>query len=354
MRSIRLVALVALVAVLSAWPGHDGPPRADAQQLPGEAIAIAAAPADPLLDDERQAPRPARIGKLRFASGFAMKSPDSRFGGVSGIAMLEGGRTALVVTDAGDWMAWTLRRDGCQLVGIDSGRIGRLADEPGRPLGTRKRDSDAEEIACLWPGQCLVAYERRHRIMAIANPWEKLRPGTLLGPQAVPDLASAPANDGIEAMAWTGDRALALAEGMPAGPDRIAGWVGTPCAGCAPARLDWQRLAYAVDAGFKPTGATGLPAGRAGGSGDVLVLERRFKPPVFVAARIRRLDGSRIVAGGDLQASPVAELWPPRRVDNFEGIAAWSCNGSTHVAIVSDDNFSPLQETLLYEFVLEE
>jgi len=41
-------------------------------------------------------------------------------------------------------------------------------------------------------------------------------------------------------------------------------------------------------------------------------------------------------------------------VDNFEGIAVrQDSNGDTLVYIVSDDNYSPLQRTLLLQFRLE-
>ena len=44
------------------------------------------------------------------------------------------------------------------------------------------------------------------------------------------------------------------------------------------------------------------------------------------------------------------ELKLPGTTDNFEGIAAETRNGRTRLYILSDDNFSPMQRTLLLAF----
>ena len=42
------------------------------------------------------------------------------------------------------------------------------------------------------------------------------------------------------------------------------------------------------------------------------------------------------------------------RIDNMEGITAWRDeNGDTRIAILSDDNYSRIQRTLLLEFRLD-
>jgi len=54
-----------------------------------------------------------------------------------------------------------------------------------------------------------------------------------------------------------------------------------------------------------------------------------------------------IIRGPDIEF----ELAPPLNVDNFEGIAAETTkSGSTRLYLISDDNYSAKQRTLLYVF----
>ena len=49
----------------------------------------------------------------------------------------------------------------------------------------------------------------------------------------------------------------------------------------------------------------------------------------------------------------LARLAPPYTVDNFEGLAVFpDKRGGTIIYILSDDNFNPLQRTLLLQFRL--
>ena len=74
------------------------------------------------------------------------------------------------------------------------------------------------------------------------------------------------------------------------------------------------------------------------------VVERRFRPPVDVRGRIRRM-----AADGTL--GPVlVELSLPSTVDNFEGIAAVRHGDGVRLYILSDDNNNAAQRTLLLAF----
>ncbi len=62
-----------------------------------------------------------------------------------------------------------------------------------------------------------------------------------------------------------------------------------------------------------------------------------------------------IVPGARLDGAVVAVLRPPLTVDNLEGVAVRrGAAGGTLIYLVSDDNFNPLQRTLLLLFALEE
>ena len=50
----------------------------------------------------------------------------------------------------------------------------------------------------------------------------------------------------------------------------------------------------------------------------------------------------------------IARLQPPLTIDNMEGVSVTVENGRTIVWLASDDNFFPLQRTLLLKFALME
>ena len=98
-----------------------------------------------------------------------------------------------------------------------------------------------------------------------------------------------------------------------------------------------------------------MPAGT--GAGDVFVLEHRWSLLAGTRVRIARLgaaDLAQAAAGATLVGQEIARLEAPLTVDNFEGIAIRrGSGGETLVYLISDDNFNPLQETLLMLFRLD-
>ena len=75
----------------------------------------------------------------------------------------------------------------------------------------------------------------------------------------------------------------------------------------------------------------------------------------MAAARLARIAGGAIVPGAVLEGVEIARLSLPLTVDNFEGLAVRrDAAGGLLVYLVSDDNFNPLQRTLLLMFRLAE
>jgi hypothetical protein len=111
----------------------------------------------------------------------------------------------------------------------------------------------------------------------------------------------------------------------------------------------WSRLTYAYGGGFRPTGATRLP------DGDILVVERQHLLLAGVSVRLMRVAAADIRPGAHLEGREIARWGPPLTVDNFEGVAARrGPGGETLIYLLSDDNFHPLQRTLLVMFALED
>ena len=90
-------------------------------------------------------------------------------------------------------------------------------------------------------------------------------------------------------------------------------------------------------------------------AGDLLILERHFSFTRGVGMRIRRVPLAEIKPGALLTGTVLVEADNAHQIDNMEAIDVHgNAAGETIVTIVSDDNFSPLQRTLLLRFALIE
>jgi hypothetical protein len=88
-------------------------------------------------------------------------------------------------------------------------------------------------------------------------------------------------------------------------------------------------------------------------AGDLLILERHFSFTRGVGMRIRRFSLTDIKPGALLTGTVLVEADNANQIDNMEAIDVHrNAAGETILTIVSDDNFSPLQRTLLLRFAL--
>ena len=89
--------------------------------------------------------------------------------------------------------------------------------------------------------------------------------------------------------------------------------------------------------------------------GDLLILERRFSWVRGLAIRIRKLALSGVKPGALLDGPEVFAGDMGQQVDNMEGISIHrAADGATVLTLISDDNFSPLQRTVLLQFALND
>jgi hypothetical protein len=90
-------------------------------------------------------------------------------------------------------------------------------------------------------------------------------------------------------------------------------------------------------------------------SGELLVLERKFSWLAGLGIRIRRIALASLAPGAVIDGPSIFQADLGNEVDNMEGIDAHvTPEGDTVLTMVSDDNFSPLQRTLLLQFTLME
>lgn len=315
-----LIIALALSACAPATPGA-GPRSA----LPyGPAIVVRTTPAP--LDPTDAARTSLADGAVVYAGGLILTSNETtRLHGLSDLRVWPDGRL-LAVSDEGDLFEGRLVLDPAgRLAGFRDGRLHAVQGEDGQPVAAHgKPASDAEGLAELADGARLISFEENDRILAY-------RPGGGPPGRAPIPPASFPFNQGMEA----------LAEYPAAGPDAylVGGeasgqiWVCRLSAGCTADRP------VAKPKEFGLTALATLPDGR------FAYLLRAYDPLRGARARIG------ICCGTDGMTIGEFELASPYNVDNFEGLAALpGPDGRIRIYLISDDNFSSRQRTLLLAF----
>ncbi|WP_439598416.1 esterase-like activity of phytase family protein [Falsiroseomonas sp.] len=276
-------------------------------------------------------------GALRLLGGLEIDRGVLGFGGLSGLHLAPD-LLLTAISDRARFVEMRLALDGdSRPTGLTLIRSGWLRDERGRAMPPG-RAADAEALARLPDGTWLVGFERRHRIAAYAS-WT----GPARAMPAPPGLEASPANAALESLAVLADgRWLALSEGLPWGAGAAGdrrGWIGGPAA--------WHAFGYRPAPGHVPVDAAALP------DGGALVLERAFGLLAGFSGRLVHLPPAALREAGEgalVQGEDVLRLDPPLPFDNYEGVAVLDRAGRRLVALVSDDNESPWQRSLLLLF----
>ena len=311
----RLGALIALAGLVACAPSPASLPAAPVAA--GAAIAIQAVPV-PL---NPEAPGQTAIGGFVYAGGLQLSSAEtSRFHGLSDLAVSPSGRLT-AISDEGDLIEGQLVFESGRLAGLTGVTLRPLSGLDGQSL-PNKEMSDAEGLALLAGGDRLVSFERQSRV------WLYPADGGPPRPVPAPE-ADFPLNGGLEALAADPER----------GPDAYV-------AGGEESGQTWLcRLATPCVAGPKVDKPPefGLVAMRRLPGDQTAYLLRAWDP----------LRGNRIVLSITGTAGELArlEMTKPLTVDNFEGVDfVPRPEGGYRVYILSDDNFSASQRTLLMAF----
>jgi hypothetical protein len=293
----------------------------------------------------RTDPAATRAGRLLFLGGLDISSPDQRFGGLSALLWEPECGRLLAVTDTGNWIILDPREEDGRLTGLQRAWLAPLRNASGAAPSS-KRDADAESLARTADGRLFVGYEGDHRIETYAAV-SACRPESLAAAAErrldLPEMTGWPANGGAEAMADRGARLLIVSEAVPGAVGGRAGLLADP--GGAPA----GRLSYAAPPGHEPTALD--PLDGMSGDGRMLVLHRRFTPLGGVSIVLGEAEFPATVPASVVPRE-IVRLAPPYSVDNMEGLAVRAAGDRRFVYLVSDNNFNPLQRTLLLKFEL--
>ena len=88
--------------------------------------------------------------------------------------------------------------------------------------------------------------------------------------------------------------------------------------------------------------------------GELLVLERRFSWLRGLAMRIRSVPLAQVRPGALLDGPALIAADLGQQIDNMEGLSVHRApDGALVLTLISDDNFSVLQRTVLLQFALE-
>lgn len=282
----------------------------------------------------------------RTAQGYRLFSTARFFGGLSDLRAIDASGGYLAVSDRGRMIAFMppakaanapLAPGGAQdILSLDAFER-QLMGETGETLSGARGDAEGLAV-CAVNGETafLVSFERDHRIDMYAADDVSAPAARFPNPPRTDDLKF---NSGLEALACRSDgMIIAISEDAPKGEDAPRASILRDGA--------WTERPYPRTKPFAPTAAAFLP------NGDMLVLERGYFGGVRVEAKLRLIESAALDApSGPLTGPEVAHFDRFSGVDNSEGLAF--IGGRTPMmAIISDDNFNPLQRTLLIEIPL--
>jgi hypothetical protein len=287
--------------------------------VPGTPITIDVVP---VLLDPTDSSRTA-VGDFAYAGGLALTSAQTdQLHGLSDL-VVTGTDRLVAVGDEGVLLRARLVLDRAdRLVGIADARVTMLAGEDGNPL-SNKAEADAEGLALLANGDDLVSFERRHRI------WQYPASGAPPRPAPAPT-AAFPPNGGMEALgADPGAGADAYVVGAEETGETWACRLSAPVCAAGPT-IDKPDE-------FGLVAITRLPMAR------TAVLLRAFDRARGNRITLQVLQSDQVIGRMDMAR--------PMTVDNFEGLAAVPRpDGRVRFYLLSDDNFSTTQRTLLLAF----
>jgi hypothetical protein len=286
-----------------------------------------------------------RFGALQYRSGLVLTSSYRGFGGLSAIRMLDGrGERFIALSDKGTWFTGRVVYSGREMTGLADVEAAPILGPDGRPAAARGW-YDPESIA-LDGDSAYVGIERVNQVLRFdfSRGFTRARGEVVALPLAARKL---PYNKGLEALVFVpkgkplAGTLIAIAErGLDAQGNLLGFLIGGP----TPGQFSIRR-----SNNFDISDAVLLA------SGDLLVLERKFSWLSGVGIRIRRIALNSIAPGALVDGPSIFDADLGHEIDNMEGIDAHvSEDGDTVLTMVSDDNFSLLQRTLILQFSLAE
>jgi hypothetical protein len=283
-----------------------------------------------------------KFGALTFRGGLELQSSYKEFGGLSAIRVFADGSRFIALSDKGRWLTGRIAYAGERPVGIADAVMAPILGPDGRPLYARgwfDTESIAEDGGTLY-----VGIERVNRIVR----FDYGNQGLLARGQPVPvppGVATLPNNKGLECLvvppkgAPLAGTLIAISErGLDSAGNLKAFLIGGQTAGEFTVK---RRDEFDVsDCAITP-------------SGDLLLLERRFSWTTGILIRIRRVALADVKPEAVIDGERLLDADMGLEIDNMEGLSVHTtAQGEVVLTLISDDNFSLLQRTILLQFTL--
>jgi len=282
-----------------------------------------------------------RFGMLEFRGGLELTSPSKEFGGISAIRVAPDGAHFIAATDKSLWLRGRIVYAGSRPAGIADAEMAPMLDAAGNRLAARgwyDTESIAEDGGMLY-----VGIERVQRIVKFDFAKDGLRARGVSIPLPA-KVATLPRNKGLEALVVVpkefplAGTLIAVSETGDASGNLSGFLIGGPSPG---------EFAVKRTDEFDVGDSAILPGG------DLLLLERRASWLRGIAVRIRRIALADVRPGAIVDGPVIFSTDLGQQIDNLEGLSVHrAATGEIVLTLVSDDNFSALQRTLLLQFTL--
>lgn len=331
----RICAFLAILA-LALIPAAAEPPREaiGVQRIAIQAQAIEAFdPRNPSLK---------RFGALEFRGGLVLESPAKEFGGISALRVGADGQSFISVTDKGHWLRGRIVYRGSTPIAITDAEMAPILGSDRRPL-KRRGWYDSESLAV--DGDTLyVGFERVHRIVR----FDYGRDGLLARGVPIPvppAFRLLPSNGSLECLVMPprgGPLGGTLIMVSEKGLDNRGNTLGFLIGGGADGGFSLKRTDD-----FDVSDCALTP------NGKLLILERRLSWTSGFAMRIRSVPLAALKPGATVDGPELIVADMGHQIDNMEGLSVHRApDGKLVLTLISDDNFLPLQRTVLLQFTL--
>lgn len=314
---------------------------------PGLADAVALSFASVPLS--AQDPKMDRVGRLIYRGGLELSSPDARFGGWSGLVVSADGKRLLSQSDEAHWLRAGLVYDTKgDLAGVKNAQLADMRDMSGGTM--TKAEGDAEGLDALTKagpdGAVIVSFERDARVWRYELSGSlDVKPTSVAMPEAIKSLRY---NEGLEGLTiFRPGELLTVSEDTPDANGDMEAWL-VPDPEHASDNTGGQ-LGVVPHAPYQISDAAMGPSGK-----HLYLLERHYFGPVGgIAIAVREIDAGDVKPGARLGGKEIAQFDMRETIDNMEGLALRrNADGKTFLYMISDDNYNPLQRTLLLMFEL--
>ena len=283
-----------------------------------------------VLDDQHLTRR--QVGILTFIAAWELHSRNEDFGGLSGLTALADDRF-VGIGDAGTLIGFGLNNNAQ----TDKPFILPLpgSQEPT----TNYKDRDSEGIAYdPASGQFWVSFEAHHAIRRYSPDFTRKT-----GISRPAEMQDWPDNKGAESIIRLKDgQFIIIAESVDDGMHPALLFSDDP----VEPSTTITPFYFRPPSGYRVTDGVQLP------DGQIALLNRSFGFPQGFSAKVSLLPRTVLRRNSVVSAKVIATLASPLLVDNLEGITVTQKAGDTFLWLISDNNFSIFQRTILMKFRL--